>query len=191
MHSNSVIQYYVISLIEGNIDLLQKVWYQVENIHRKSIISNIIIESPVHRPATEKSITAAASRNKNNHNNMNIEYLSDGAGVRKYRDDVVIIPCIEEFNLRGRFYTLNRQALTRAYRKEDFLLRIDIDVKSSCDIDILDMFLICVSILLKKKSRPHTFIVFCFRIIIYLKNRTISNVKNLVSHIRKVKKFEI
>lgn len=68
--------------------------------------------------------------------------------VKKLKEDIIIIPCIEELNLIGKFYTLNHKPLTRAFRNEDFLLRIDIEIKSNSDIEILDMYLMCVSILI-------------------------------------------
>lgn len=140
MHSSVPIQYYVISLIGGNIELHQKLWYQIDNIQSVNASTNlktdVIVESPVHKEASKP--------NPNNKtHNMNIEYIDDG--VRKVKDDTIIIPCVEEFAVQGRFYTLNKQAMTRGFRNEDFLFRIDLEVKSWCDIDILDMFLICVS----------------------------------------------
>lgn len=140
MHASNSIQYYVVALCEGNIDLSQKVWYQVDHIQTANVPQNIIVESPVHK-------TAAASNKLNltNHSNLNIEHLPDGAGVRKYREDVLIIPCVEEFDVRARFFTLNKQALVKALRNEDFMMRIDVDVKATCSLDILDMFFICVN----------------------------------------------
>lgn len=140
MHASNAIQYFVVSLCEGNIDLTQRVWYQVDHIQTTSVPQNIVVESPVHKP------TAAVAPNTKsiNHCNLNIEHLPNGAGVRKYRDDVVIIPCVEEFAVRGRFFTLNKQSLSRALRDEDLLLRVDVEVKASCSLDILDMFFICV-----------------------------------------------
>lgn len=156
MHDSTVVQYYVCSLQEGNIDLTQKIWYQIDNstINATSVTtstttvssttSSIIVESPLHKPNnTNAAAAAAASRNKNN--NMNIEYLADGSGVRKFREDVVIIPCVEEFAVRARFFQLNKQSLRMAYQAEDFLLRVDIEMKANCSIEILDMFLITVS----------------------------------------------
>lgn len=143
MHSSVPIQYYVVSLIGGNIELHQKLWYQIDNIQSvnasTNLKSDVIVESPVHK----------ANKPNPNHNkthNMNIEYIDDG--VRKVKDDTIIIPCVEEFTVQGRFFTLNKQAMTRGFRNEDFLFRIDLDVKSWCDIDILDMFLICVSLMI-------------------------------------------
>ena len=124
----------------------QQIWYQMDNVDEKIQKSNVIIESPMHKGGTSPSqapVLAIAGVKSRNHN-MNIEYLNDGS-VKKIREDVVIIPCVEEFNVRARFYTLNKEALTRAFSNEDFRLRIDLDVRAACGIEILDMFLICVS----------------------------------------------
>lgn len=156
MHDSTVVQYYVCSLMEGNIELTHKIWYQIDN--NTTVItsttsatndtsSSVIVESPLHKPSAAVSIATSAAATRIKNNNMNIEYLADGSGVRKFREDVVIIPCIEEFNVRARFFQLNKQALRHAYRAEDFLLRIDVEMKANCSIDILDMFLITVSLI--------------------------------------------
>lgn len=152
LHAQSVshIVYYVCSLCEGNIELAQKIWYQMDNSQIISASKNsyiereLIVESPSHKiQSTNPNIVNDRSNNQIKNHNMNIEYIPDG--VKKVKDDVVIIPCVEEFNFQGRFYALNRQALTKAYRNEDFLFRANITIKSEHSIDILDMFVICVS----------------------------------------------
>lgn len=184
MHSSVPIQYYVISLIGGNIELQQKVWYQIDNIQTvnasTNLKSDVIVESPVHKEASKP--------NPNNKtHNMNIEYINDG--VRKVRDDTIIIPCVEEFALQGRFYTLNKQAMTRGFRNEDFLFRVDLEVKSWCDIDILDMFLICVSVLLIHFN--YLFLInllFLSRITTLLKSHTLNKDENSMFLIKPDKK---
>lgn len=144
--SGTNIVYYVCSLTEGNIDLAQKIWYQMNNSQIISAAKNsfierkLIVESPSHNVP---SVPVDRTSQIKNHN-MNIEYSS--TAVKKLKDDVVIIPCVEEFSFQGRFYALNRQALTKAYRNEDFLFRANVNVKAECNIDILDMFMICVSV---------------------------------------------
>lgn len=144
MQSNSSISYYITSLAEGNIELIQKIWYQTENIQGPIISptesnSSSIESSPIHSLA---SATVKKNQQRQTHN-IEIEYNNDG--VRKTKEDVIIIPCVVEFKFTGKFYTLSKQPLTKAYKNEDFLLRFDAEIKSPCDIDILDMFLICVS----------------------------------------------
>lgn len=72
-----------------------------------------------------------------NHN-IKIDYTEET--IKKSKDDTVIISCIEEIKFTGKFYTLSRQALMRAYKNEDFILRINAEIKA--DIDIIDTFLI-------------------------------------------------
>lgn len=177
MHASNAIQYYVIALCEGNIDLTQKVWYQVDQIQTATATHNIVVESPVHKP-NAPSTTPLNKLNKTNHSNLNIEYLPDGAGVRKYREDVLIIPCVEEFSVRGRFFTLNKQPLAKALRDEDFLMRIDVDVKASSSVDILDMFFICVIPTKLVTRQTHFNYFFHSRIKILPKSPTPNNARN-------------
>lgn len=180
MHASNAIQYYVVALCEGNIDLTQKVWYQVDHIQTTTVPHNIIVESPVHKPSPAAAATTASAKlNKTNHSNLNIEHLPDGAGVRKYREDVVIIPCVEEFSVRGRFFTLNKQSLIKALRNEDFMMRIDVDVKATCSLDILDMFFICVSYMKVFKLFLINYKLKFSRIKTLPKNHTASNAKSL------------
>lgn len=144
MQSNSSISYYITSLVEGNIELVQKIWYQTENSQGPIVSptesnSSSIENSPVHALST---VAAKKNQQRQTHN-IQIEYNNDG--VRKTKEDVTIIPCVAEFKFTGKFYTLSKQALTKAYKNEDFLFRFDAEIKSPCDIDILDMFLVCVS----------------------------------------------
>lgn len=146
MQSNSSVSYYIHSLVEGNIELIQKIWYQTENIQgpiapnesNPSSIEN----SPIFSSSNVANTIVKKGQQRQTHN-IHIEYITDG--VKKTKEDIVIIPCIDEFKLSGKFYTLSKQALTKAFRNEDFLFRMDIEVKAPCDIDILDMFLISVS----------------------------------------------
>ncbi|KAG4077438.1 hypothetical protein HA402_002865 [Bradysia odoriphaga] len=146
MNTSVPIQYYVVSLIGGNIELHQKLWYQIDNIQSVNASTNmksdVIVDSPVHKEASKPSLQ------HNKSHNMNIEYIDDG--VRKVKEDTIIIPCVEEFTVRGRFFTLNKQAMVQGFRNEDFLFRVDLEVKAWCDIDILDMFLICDHNLIEK-----------------------------------------
>lgn len=49
MHSSIPIQYYVVSLIGGNIELNQKLWYQIDNMQSvnasTNLKSDVIVES--------------------------------------------------------------------------------------------------------------------------------------------------
>ena len=146
MQSSTPITFYITSLVEGNIELIQKIWYQTDAIQTPSqtTISPSNESSPIHyganRPAPNKS---AEKMNQRHTPNINIEYVD--TAVKKSKEDTVIIPCVEEFKFTGKFYTLNKQALTKAFKNEEFLFRVDLEIRATCDIDILDMFLICVS----------------------------------------------
>lgn len=144
MQSGTTVSYYLISLVEGNIELQQKVWYHMDTMQltnlTKNVERNVIVESPSHQSHSHKLIEKPT--HLKNHS-MSIDYVDNG--VVKVKDDTVILSCIEEFSFNGQFYALNKQPLTKAYRNEDFLFRASIDIKAPCSIDILDMFLICVS----------------------------------------------
>lgn len=178
-HARTTIAYYVVALCEANIDLRQRVWYQLPERGRTqtqagvgSGAGGIIVESPVHKAAhaaanaaitstivdssspiastqttsTGATATSAAGVTRSQAHNMNIERLPDGTGIRKCREDVIIVPCVEELSLRARFYTLNKQPLRRAYCDEDVLLRVDVEARAPGAIDVLEMFLISVSV---------------------------------------------
>lgn len=76
-----------------------------------------------------------------NHN-VSVEYVDES--VIKSKRETIVIPCTTEFIFTGKFYSLNKEALTKAYKHEHFLFRVELEIKS-VDIDILDMFLISVS----------------------------------------------
>ncbi|XP_050098019.1 trafficking protein particle complex subunit 11 [Anopheles aquasalis] len=156
MQSSTTVSYYLTSLVAGNIELRQKMYYQTENLHQSkagiggaggtAVNSNGgAIDSPT-TPNSEKedlakllaSEKASGLQKYVSAHNVKIEYLVDEQ-VRKIKEDTVVIPCVEEIKLTGRFYTLSREALRQAYRNEDFLLRLNVEVKSPDPIDILEI----------------------------------------------------
>lgn len=120
--SEKSIAFYAISLIEGSHELLQNVWYEMESSEHQMI---------------QKSTAAETTKN----HNISIERINDV--VVKSKKETIIVPCTAEFLFTGKFFTLNREPLVQAFRHEDFLFRVDLEVKS-IEIDILDMFMICV-----------------------------------------------
>ncbi|XP_058056020.1 trafficking protein particle complex subunit 11 [Anopheles bellator] len=157
MQSSTTVSYYLTSLVAGNIELRQKMYYQMENLHQSKTVTtgvgpsvpngigggNVAATDSPSTPNSEKEDLAkllASEKNLqryvNNHN-VKIEYLVDEQ-VRKIKEDTVVIPCVEEIKLTGRFYTLSREALGQAYRNEDFLLRLNMEVKSPDPINILE-----------------------------------------------------
>ncbi|XP_058459958.1 trafficking protein particle complex subunit 11 isoform X2 [Malaya genurostris] len=139
MQSSTAISYYATSLVEGNIELRQRLFYQTENLHQTKAA---VVDSPS-TPNSEKEDLAkllASDRGGlkyNTNHNIKIEYLNDDQ-VRKIKEDTVVLPCVEEFKLVGRFYTLSREPLVKAYRSEDFILRVNMEVNAPDGLDILE-----------------------------------------------------
>ncbi|XP_055529161.1 trafficking protein particle complex subunit 11 isoform X2 [Wyeomyia smithii] len=142
MQSTTAISYFATSLVEGNIELRQRLFYQTENLHQTKPVASSAVDSPS-TPNSEKEDLAkliASERSAlkyNNNHNVKIEYLNDEQ-VRKIKEDTIVVPCIEEIRLVGQFYTLSREPLVRAFRNEDFILRIAMEVKAPDSVDILE-----------------------------------------------------
>ncbi|XP_058120118.1 trafficking protein particle complex subunit 11 isoform X2 [Anopheles coustani] len=154
MQSSTMVSYYLTSLVAGNVELRQKMYYQMENLHQSKTapgggpaVANggggaVTVDSPSTPNSEKEDLARLLANEKNlqkyvNNHNVKIEYLPDGQ-VRKIKEDTVVVPCVEEIKLTGRFYTLSRDALGQAYRNEDFLLRVNVEVKSPDPIDILE-----------------------------------------------------
>lgn len=130
------ISFYVVSLVEGTLELVQTVWYQTDQKH-VSVSEDIVPKaSPVREGPN-------ATQQRTENHNICIKNINDT--VVKSKKDTLVIPCTAEFLFSGKFFSLNKEPLKQAYRNEDFLLRVDLEVKS-VEIDILDMFLISVSL---------------------------------------------
>lgn len=156
--------YYVMSLVEGNIELAQKVWYETElgstgmmttadgsavkELH-SPILSMVSDVSPVHMGSnTNKLPTVLPSerlKKQISNHNIKIDFLDEISALKKTKTDTVILPCVNEFKFTARLYTLSRQALMRAYKSEDFLMRVNIEVIAPFEIEILDRFFVSVS----------------------------------------------
>lgn len=133
--TNKTIYFNVISLVEGTVELSQLVRYKTGNTQRSQRID--ANQSQKNDETSSKQIQSKAY----NHN-VSIDYFDDS--VIKSKKETIVIPCTAEFIFTGKFYSLNKEALTKIYKQEDFLFRIELEIKS-VDIDILDMFLISVS----------------------------------------------
>lgn len=144
MQSSSSVSYFATSLIEGNIELHQRLYYQTENLHQTKMLPAVhsVTDSPS-TPNSEKEDLAkllASDRTGQKYtssHNVKIEYLNEDQ-VRKIKEDTVVVPCVEEIKLSGRFYTLSRQPLLRAYKNEDFILRLNMEVKAPDGLDVLE-----------------------------------------------------
>lgn len=132
------ITFNVVSLIEGTVELSQKLWYQMDpNV----AASSGQLAASKSDESTKPNAPAAIQQRKQQHN-ICIEHVNDV--LVKSKKDTISVPCTAEFLFSGKFYSLNKEALTRAFIGEDFLFRVELEVKS-VPIDILDMFLISVS----------------------------------------------
>uniref|UniRef100_A0A182NIX3 Trafficking protein particle complex subunit 11 n=1 Tax=Anopheles dirus TaxID=7168 RepID=A0A182NIX3_9DIPT len=155
MQSSTTVSYYLASLVAGNIELRQKMYYQMENLHQSkagavtaaalSAANGGAVDSPSTPNSEKEDLARLLANEKNlqkyvNNHNVKIELLDDAddGQVRKIKEDTVVVPCVEEIKLTGRFYTLSREALGQAYRDEDFVLRVNVEVKSPDPIDILE-----------------------------------------------------
>lgn len=142
MHNSTTVSYYVFSLVEANIELQQKIWYNLDAIKPKppppiETSPSTTDNSPINSRIIMTDFSALALSSL-----VRIDYIDDSR-LRKARDEVVSILCENEFKFCGRFYTLNRQPLTKIYRGENFLFRANIEVRAKCDLDILETYFIC------------------------------------------------
>lgn len=135
MQGNSSIVYYVFSLSEANIELQQKVWYHLETSRPRLNSEHSLPEENTVPNKMEKFPCRISS-------NIKIE-VEDGNRLKKIKEDVIMFSCVPEFKFSGRFYTLNRQPLLKAYRGENFLFRANIEVQTPCNIDILETYFMC------------------------------------------------
>lgn len=135
--TNKTIYFHVISLVEGTLELSQLIRYQTANSNRLKRSDSMENESN----GGNGIGTIQVQSNGYNHN-VSVEYVDES--VIKSKRETIVIPCTTEFIFTGKFYSLNKEALTKAYKHEDFLFRIELEIKS-VDINILDMFLISVS----------------------------------------------
>lgn len=154
-NSTGHVVYYVMSLIEGNIELSQKVWYEtdlgsrdgndeVKDLH-SPILSLVSDVSPVHLGPSTKVMPSERLKKQISNHNIKIDFLDDIQALKKTKIDTIILPCVYEFKFTARLYTLSRQALMRAYKDEDFLMRVNIEVMAPFEIEILDRFFVSVS----------------------------------------------
>lgn len=148
IQSTTAISYYVISLMEGNIELKQNLWYQTDDLsgavvgktsNDKVLLKAGSVDSPT---SPNDSSSNSKSENENcdtdNRHNISIEYLQDNL-MKKMREDIIIVPCVEEIKFVSRFYTLNKNALDKCLKNEDFLMRVNVEVKSPFPLDIVDV----------------------------------------------------
>lgn len=135
-NSNHSIDYFIISMTEGNIELKQSLCYEVIDTSDSNTLPAAEKEGSPTEPTAPSTFTASEE-----HLDIMVERL-EGNVVRKRHDDILIVPCVEEFSFETKFYTLDRKALTSCYENEEFLMRICLRTKSPFNIDIIDAFFI-------------------------------------------------
>lgn len=137
--ANATISYFITSLIEGNIELKQSLCYQTED---KSMVDDLSTFNQVATTPTDSTKTVEKSfADKEDQHDIVVEYLENNL-VRKKRDHIIIIPCVEEFHFESKFYTLNRKAATSCFKNEDIIMRCTLKMSSPFAIDIIDAYLI-------------------------------------------------
>lgn len=120
-------------MVEGTLELIQLVRYQVPSDRTNSKTEN-----------DEKGDKSEFSSHRfNTKQNVIIEH--ENHAILKSRSDTIVIPCTTEFKFLGQFFSLNKEILEKAVHYEDFLLQVEFEIRST-DIEILDLFLITVSL---------------------------------------------
>ena len=137
-HANSAISYFITSMIEGNIELKQSLCYQIEN---NSAADDLSTFNQVSSPSDASKTIEKYFAEKEEQHEIVVDYLENNL-VRKKRDDILIIPCVEEFNFESKLYTLNRKPATSCFKDEDIIMRCTMKMTSPFIIDIVDAFFI-------------------------------------------------
>ncbi|XP_070496804.1 trafficking protein particle complex subunit 11 isoform X1 [Chironomus tepperi] len=151
-HSNASIEYFLTSLIEGNIELKQSLYYEIIDTTESNMLSPTEKESS---PSLEVAPTTFTGSEE--HLDINVERLENNL-VRKRHDNMLIVPCVEEFSFDSRLYSLDRKPLTSCYENEEFLMRLSLKPRSPFNIDILDAFFIADVNITEKSNHNQSFI---------------------------------
>lgn len=136
--SNSSIFFFITSMIEGNIELKQSLCYQTENRNNFDDSSTF---SQVSSPTEASRNLEKCFADKDDQHEIVVENLENNI-VRKRRDNILIIPCVAEFNFESKFYTLNRKPASNCFKDEDLILRCTLNMTSPFNIEIIEAFFI-------------------------------------------------
>lgn len=134
-NSSTSIEYFIISMIEGNIELKQSLCYEIVDVSESNTTAPAEKESPSEPIAP--TVFAGSEENLD----IMVERLENNV-VRKRHDDILIVTCVEEFSFESKFYSLDRKPLITCYENEEFLMRLCLKTKSPFNIDIIDAFFI-------------------------------------------------
>jgi trafficking protein particle complex subunit 11 len=178
--SNTTVFFYLMSMIEGNIELKQSICYEAENKTFTDESSKIIV-TQVSSPTTETSKTAEKSfADKEDQHDIVVEYL-DKNKLRKRRDDILIVPCVEEFHFESKFFTLNRQPATSLFKDEDFIMRCTLKMTSPFNIEIIDSFFLADVNVDEISNQNHKFVGRKEKLCMEIENLIILRPKNISS----------
>lgn len=136
--SNQAISFFIMSMVEGNIELKQSLCYQTED---RNAVDDSSTFSQVSSPSEASKNVEKCFADKEDQHEIVVEYLESNV-VRKRRDDILIVPCVEEFHFESKFYTLNRKPATSCFKDEDIIMRCTLKLTSPFTIDIVDAFFI-------------------------------------------------
>lgn len=136
--ANVTVCFFITSMVEGNIELKQSLCYQTEN---NSPVDDLSTFNQVSSPTEPSKTIEKLIAEKDEAHDIVVEYLDNNL-VRKKRDNILIIPCVEEFHFEGQFFTLNRRPALTCYRNEDLILRCTLKMTSPFSLEIIDAFFI-------------------------------------------------
>jgi hypothetical protein len=136
--ANSSISYFITSMVEGNIELKQSLCYETEDRSQVDESSKFIRQ--ISSPSESKNVEKCFADKEDQHEIV-VECLENNI-VRKKRDDILIVPCVEEFHFQSKFYTLNRSPAESCFKDEDFIMRCTLKMTSPFSLDIIDAFFI-------------------------------------------------
>lgn len=136
--ASASISYFITSMVEGNIELKQSLCYQIED---KSAVDDASMFIQASSPSDPSINIEKCFVEKEDHHDVLVEYLENSI-VRKKRDDILIIPCVEEFHFESKFYTLNRKQAKSCFKGEDIIMRCTLKMTSPFSIDIEEAFFI-------------------------------------------------
>lgn len=137
-HSNLSISYFITSMVEGNIELKQSLSYETED--RSQVDESSKITRQVSSPSEAKNVEKCFTDKEDQHEIV-VESLANSV-VRKKRDDILIVPCVEEFHFDSKFYTLNRTPAESCFKDEDLIMRCTLKMTSPFSLDIVEAFFI-------------------------------------------------
>lgn len=177
-NSSSPVVFYLMSMVEGNIELKQSICYEAENKTVSDDASKVTVQ--VSSPTDATKTVEKYFADKEDQHDIVVEYL-DKNKLRKRRDNILIVPCVEEFHFESKFYTLNRQPALSCLKNEDFIMRCTLKMTSPFSIEILDAFLLSDVNIDEMSNQHHKFLGKKEKLCMEIENLIILRPKNISS----------